>query len=96
MGDAAAIYSAATADQPELRARKSSQTETTLGSDIEEGKTPSLTESAGGDNGYVAYVRPKQATVLPPAKYKLWILVFICVYFAGKSSLTSSFCHQPS
>ena len=46
--------------------------------DLEEGRTP-----AGSGDEYVTYVRPKERAVLPPAKYKLFLVVFVEVWFAG-------------
>jgi hypothetical protein len=59
------------------------ETETTISksnvskrNDLEEGRTPR-------DDDYVTYVRPKENTVLPQAKYKNFLVVFVEVWFAG-------------
>ena len=35
------------------------------------------------DDDYVTYIRPKQIKILPPAKYKLFLVTFVAVWFAG-------------
>ena len=48
-----------------------------------------LQHSADGTDGagehayeFVDYIPPPVVKILPPAKYKLWIIVFVLVYFA--------------
>lgn len=46
--------------------------------DIEEGKTPDPTD----DGIFVDYIPPPPLPLPPPAKYKLWLMVFVCVYIS--------------
>ena len=42
-------------------------------------------ENDDDDDDYVTYIRPKQIKILPPAKYKLFVVTFVAVWFAGTS-----------
>ena len=47
-------------------------------------------DNVDDDDDYVTYIRPKQIKILPPAKYKLFVVTFVGVWFAGTLRVKNS------
>jgi len=59
---------------------------------IEKSGDVTATNSADSDT-FVDYVPPPEVKILPPAKYKLWLIVFVLVYFSSWVAYEAEFLH---